>query len=503
MARVLVVDDEAVVRATTARMLERAGHEPVAVEGVAAALQRLRHERVDVVVSDWQMPSLDGFDLLELMKLDGLATPVVMVTAFGGVANAVAAIKAGAVNYLLKPFQTEELELALTQALSVGKLREENAALLREVQSRRGGVEIVGESFALRKLLESIAAAAKSRATVLLQGESGTGKELLARAIHDQSDRQGKPFVRINCAALPEGLIESTLFGHERGAFTGALKRSIGAFERANGGTLLLDEISEMRLDLQPKLLRVLQEREFDRLGGAGPVQVDVRVIATTNRDLAAEAATGRFRQDLYYRLSVFPIVVPPLRDRRDDIPLLAYRFAARAAAEANKSFQGFTPEALELLREHIWPGNVRELQHAVERAIILSAEPTLQGHLFAQLKTELRPGIDAAARRVHRAGEEDTPGAHTLVVASLDLSDIERQVIDHALAISGGNRTRAAALLGIDVRTLRRKLNGPSRTSGARPAPHPEVDADDADSAAVKDPGWQLPQPDNVPQGN
>jgi DNA-binding NtrC family response regulator len=473
VARVLVVDDEAVVRAATMRMLERAGHEPLGAEGVAEALQILRRERVDVVVSDWQMPSLDGFDLLELMKVEGLAPPVVMVTAFGGVANAVAAIKAGAVNYLLKPFQSEELELALAQALSVAKLRDENAALMREVQSRRGAVEIVGESFALRTLLESVGAAARSRATVLLQGESGTGKELLARAIHDQGDRREKPFVRINCAALPEGLIESTLFGHERGAFTGALKRSIGAFERANGGTLLLDEISEMRVDLQPKLLRVLQEREFDRLGGAGPVQVDVRVIATTNRDLAADAAAGRFRQDLYYRLSVFPIVVPPLRDRGDDIPLLAYKFAARAAADAGKTFQGFAPDALEALREHPWPGNVRELQHAVERAVILSAEPTLQAHLFAQLKNDPQPAAKHAARRAGgawtgRSATDEESGAHTLVLPTLDLTDVERHVIEHALTLSGGNRTRAAALLGIDVRTLRRKLNGPSRASGA-----------------------------------
>jgi DNA-binding NtrC family response regulator len=504
VARVLVVDDEAVVRAATTRMLERAGHEPVEAEGVAAALQLLRRERVDVVVSDWQMPSLDGFDLLELMKVEGLTPPVVMMTAFGGVANAVAAIKAGAVNYLLKPFQSEELELALAQALSVAKLREENAALVREVQIRRGTVEIVGESFALRKLLESIAAAARSKATVLLQGESGTGKELLARAIHDQGDRREKPFVRINCAALPEGLIESTLFGHERGAFTGALKRSLGAFERANGGTLLLDEISEMRLDLQPKLLRVLQEREFDRLGGAGPVQVDVRVIATTNRDLAAEAAAGRFRQDLYYRLSVFPIVVPPLRDRRDDIPLLAYRFASRAAAESGKTFQGFSPDALELLRDHSWPGNVRELQHAVERAVILSTEATLQAHLFAQVKTELRLGVDHAAGRRGLHGTDDAaPGTHTLVVPTLDLTDIERQVIDHALTLSGGNRTRAAALLGIDVRTLRRKLNGPSRSGAAIRVPDPTTTSDPPGAEEpLKAPSWPLDQADKVPQG-
>jgi DNA-binding NtrC family response regulator len=482
-------------------MLERAGHEPVAVEGVADALQLLRRERVDVVVSDWQMPSLDGFDLLELMKVEGLTAPVVMVTAFGGVANAVAAIKAGAVNYLCKPFQSEELELALTQALSVAKLRDENAELLREVQTRRGSVEIVGESFALRKLLESVAAAAKTRATVLLQGESGTGKELLARAIHDQSDRRDKPFIRINCAALPEGLIESTLFGHERGAFTGALKRTFGAFERANGGTLLLDEISEMRVDLQPKLLRVLQEREFDRVGGAGPVNVDVRVIATTNRDLAAEAVAGRFRQDLYYRLSVFPIIVPPLRDRRDDIPLLAYRFAAKAAADAAKSFQGFAPDALDVLREHSWPGNVRELQHAVERAVILSNEATLSAHLFAPIKTELRPGAEhALSRRNASEMGGELPGAHRLVVPSLDLTDIERHAIEHALMLSNGNRTRAAALLGIDVRTLRRKLNGPSRNGPTGSEPSAGSDAELA--KPVPAPEWSLIKPDKLPQG-
>ncbi len=482
-------------------MLERAGHEPVAVEGVADALQLLRRERVDVVVSDWQMPSLDGFDLLELMKVEGLTAPVVMVTAFGGVANAVAAIKAGAVNYLCKPFQSEELELALTQALSVAKLRDENAELLREVQTRRGSVEIVGESFALRKLLESVAAAAKTRATVLLQGESGTGKELLARAIHDQSDRRDKPFIRINCAALPEGLIESTLFGHERGAFTGALKRTFGAFERANGGTLLLDEISEMRVDLQPKLLRVLQEREFDRVGGAGPVNVDVRVIATTNRDLAAEAVAGRFRQDLYYRLSVFPIIVPPLRDRRDDIPLLAYRFAAKAAADAAKSFQGFAPDALDVLREHSWPGNVRELQHAVERAVILSNEATLSAHLFAPIKTELRPGAEhALSRRNASEMGGELPGAHRLVVPSLDLTDIERHAIEHALMLSNGNRTRAAALLGIDVRTLRRKLNGPSRNGPT--GSEPSAGSDTELAKPVPAPEWSLIKPDKLPQG-
>jgi DNA-binding NtrC family response regulator len=259
-----------------------------------------------------------------------------------------------------------------------------------------------------------------------------------------------------------------------------------------------------MRLDLQPKLLRVLQEREFDRLGGAGPVHVDVRVIATTNRDLAADAVAGRFRQDLYYRLSVFPIMVPPLRDRRDDIPLLAYRFAARAAADAGKSFQGFAPDALDLLREHSWPGNVRELQHAVERAVILCTEATLSAHLFAPVMAELRPGAEHALSRraAHGAANED-PGTHTLVVPTLDLMDIERQVIDHALSRSGGNRTRAAALLGIDVRTLRRKLNGPARSATATDESEP-ASGNEGETAMrpVKAPSWPLAVPDKLPQG-
>jgi transcriptional regulator with GAF, ATPase, and Fis domain len=243
--------------------------------------------------------------------------------------------------------------------------------------------QIIGDSVVVRRILQTVAMAAPTRAPVLLQGESGTGKELFARAIHDQSDRRSKPFIKLNCAALPDGLIESALFGHERGAFTGAIKRVEGAFERANGGTLLLDEISELKLELQAKLLRVLQEQEFERVGGTSPIRVDVRVVATTNRDLAADAAAGTFRQDLYHRLSVMPIVIPPLRDRAEDIPILAYRFATRAAAEIKKEITGISQEALALLASYPWPGNVRELQHAVERAVIMSRDPVLQAHAF------------------------------------------------------------------------------------------------------------------------
>jgi DNA-binding NtrC family response regulator len=296
---------------------------------------------------------------------------------------------------------------------------------------------------------------ARTRATVLLQGESGTGKELIARAIHDESDRRDGPFIKLNCAALPEGLVESALFGHERGAFTGAVRRVEGAFERAHGGTLLLDEISEMRLDLQAKLLRVLQEQEFDRVGGTVPVKVAVRIVATTNRDLAAEVSRGGFRQDLFYRLSVVAIRIPPLRERRDDIPLLATRFAHRAATETGKETPIFAPEALDILLRHDWPGNVRELQHAIERAVILATDSVLRAQLFESERA-------APARRGDGAiGSIPAPlPPESVILTSLDVNEAERILIERALLATNGNRTRAAKLLGISVRTLRNKLN-------------------------------------------
>lgn len=472
---ILCVDDDEQIRRAVEAMLRRMGYEVTSVADVKSAVQSLGGARFDLVITDMQMPMLGGMDLLDLMRQEGDETPVLMLTGHGTIEQAVAAIKAGAANFLTKPVTLDQLALTVEQALAQSRLREENAALRREVQTHASDHDIVGESAAVLRLMESVAAAASSRATVLLQGESGTGKELLARAIHRQSDRARGPLVRINCAAMPEGLIESTLFGHERGAFTGAFKRSIGAFERADGGTLLLDEVSEMRLDLQPKLLRVLQEREFERVGGSGTITTDVRVVATTNRNLAAEVAEGRFREDLYYRLSVFPIEVPPLRERLDDIPLLAHRFAARAAVEAKKPIDGFAPETLELLKRQPWPGNIRELQHAIERAVILATDPILRPHLFSQFHGEsvMPQGGGSGAcngsgngTRTGGGTDSDTAaapgqGTHSFLFPGLTLVEIERLVIDRALATAGGNRTQAANLLGIDIRTLRRKLNG------------------------------------------
>jgi DNA-binding NtrC family response regulator len=405
-----------------------------------------------------------------------------MLTGYASIEHAVAAIKAGAIDYITKPVRPQQLELAVGQALEYVRLRRENEALRKEVLQYRNERQILGDSGPMRRILQTVAMAAPTRATVLLQGESGTGKELFARALHDQSERRDKPFIQLNCAALPEGLIESSLFGHEKGAFTGAIKRVEGAFERAHRGTLLLDEISEMRLDLQAKLLRVLQEQEFERVGGTSPIKVDVRIIATTNRDLAAEVEGGTFRQDLYYRLSTIPIQIPPLRERLDDVPVLALRFAMRVANELGKKIEGFSPDALLALQTYQWPGNVRELQHVIERAVILTPDPIIQPHCLEGTRFGLAHSLNAPGPRGPRAavmgsltpvgtvpGLDGSAGgaavavkAGAVVLETLDVNEAERVLIGRALEASGGNRTKAAELLGISVRTLRNKLNGP-----------------------------------------
>jgi DNA-binding NtrC family response regulator len=470
MATILCVDDDASIGTVLTAALERVGHRALRAQNVPEALRTLAGVNVDLIISDYMMPGLSGLEFLEVLRGESIDVPLIMLTGQASIEHAVTAIKAGAIDYIPKPVDIEQLRLAVDQALDLVQLRRENDALRREVMEARSGRQIIGDSAAMRRVLQAVSAAAPSRVTVLLQGESGTGKELFAHAIHDLSDRRDKPFIKLNCAALPEGLIESSLFGHERGAFTGAVKRVAGAFERAHQGTLLLDEISEMRLDLQAKLLRVLQEQEFERVGGSAPIKVDVRVIATTNRDLAAEAAAGTFRQDLYFRLSVIPVLVPPLRERPEDIPMLAQRFAVRAAEDMKKEIQGISPAALELLQRHRWPGNVRELQHAVERAVILSSESVLQPQCFDVQRFGVASSapVDRASGVPHSDAAQQS-GNGTITLHSPNLEDAERVLIQHALQLTKGNRTRAAALLGISIRTLRNKLN-----SGGSPKVEP-----------------------------
>ncbi len=508
MASILYVDDDPSVGLILQDTLERAGHHTVGARNVPEAFQVLARGGVDLIISDYRMPGLSGLEFLNLLSRDGYDVPLIMLTGYASIENAVASIKAGAVDYITKPIRPQQLELAVEQALEFVRLRRENEALRREVMEFRNERQIIGDSVALRRILQTVAMAAPTRATVLLQGESGTGKELFARAIHDRSDRADRAFIQLNCAALPEGLIESALFGHERGAFTGAIKRVEGAFERAHRGTLLLDEVSEMRLDLQAKLLRVLQEQEFERVGGTTPIRVDVRIIATTNRDLAADAAAGSFRRDLYYRLGVIPILIPPLRERSSDIPLLAMRFAVKTGADMGKEIRGISAEAIEYLSSQEWPGNVRELQHAVERAVILSNDPVIQVHAFDPLRYGLTPAAGIAqipsgrplpppalaaavpaappmsapmsAGPIYSASSVSMPeigvpaaatatatvtptSSSSVLLNSLNVADAERVLIERALEAAGGNRTRAADLLGISVRTLRNKLNGPT----------------------------------------
>ncbi len=458
MTTILCVDDDASAILILEDALQRAGYETKGVHNVDAAMTVLGRGGIDLVISDYRMPGATGIEFLARMQEDGIDVPLVMVTGYGSIEHAVASIKAGAVDYITKPIRAPQLELAVEQALEFTRLRRENAQLRDEVTRFRSSREIIGESSSLKTILDTVGVVAPTRAAVLFQGESGTGKELLARTVHNLSDRRDGPFISINCAALPESLVESTLFGHEKGAFTGAVRQVKGAFERANGGTLLLDEVTEMRLDLQAKLLRVLQEQEFERVGGMHPVKVDVRIVATTNRDLAASVEAGEFREDLYYRLAVVPVLVPPLRERLDDIPLLVQHFAARVAAESGRPTPTVTPECIEMLQGYAWPGNVRELFHAVERAVILTPSSTLKPEAFDPrrfgLATATNEGLGMAGPR----GGKGDQG-----VATLNLSEMESILIDRALEETDNNRTRAAELLGISVRTLRHKLNNPS----------------------------------------
>jgi DNA-binding NtrC family response regulator len=440
--RVLVADDEPLSREFLCELLGEKGHEVVAVEDGAEAIRLARDSAFDLIITDLRMPGADGMAVLREAKRACPETPVVLITAYGGIESAVDAMRDGADDFLQKPFSCEQIEYVLDRLGQRLRLERENA-FLRESsaqESRNGG--IVGESQSIQRVVGTACKAARSNATVLITGESGTGKELLARLIHEQSPRRDKPFVRINCAALPEGLLESELFGHERGAFTGAVRRREGRFELADGGTLLLDEIGEMPIGLQPKLLRALEQEEFERVGGVRTLHVDVRVIGTTNRDLGEEIRKGRFREDLYYRIQVLPLEVPPLRQRREDIPRLARYFLQKFGAENGSHVRSLSPAALRSLQSYPWPGNVRELRNTIHRATVLDSAAVLESeHL----------GLPSGARPAGGQWVDDVVG--------MTIEDINREVTLATLRHVSGNRTAAAGLLGITDRTIRNKL--------------------------------------------
>jgi DNA-binding NtrC family response regulator len=459
MAMILCVDDEPATGVIVGHALQRLGHECRTAASVDEALRAVARSPFDLILADFQMPGKTGLELIHLLAAEGYRIPVILMTGYSSVEHAVTSIKSGAIDYLTKPVTPEALEIAVTQALEVVRLRRENEGFRRELLKVRSTRVLIGESEPWRRLMQTVDAVAPTRATVLLEGESGTGKELVARALHDLSPRVDGPYVSVNCAALPEGLVESTLFGHEKGAFTGATARTAGAFERAHGGTLLLDEISEMRLDLQSKLLRVIQEQEFERVGGAQMVKVDVRLIATTNRDLKAEVDAGRFRADLYYRLNVVRLRTPALRDRVEDIHRLARHFIQRSAEHLELDPPALPPETLAVLQAYSWPGNVRELSNAVERAVILSRSGVFQ-------PSDFQSHLDPSGVEPSYAGPsldlppEVSPPPAPQADAPFDLDSLERRAIVRALEATGGNRARAAKLLGISERTLRNKLN-------------------------------------------
>lgn len=460
MATVLCIDDEPAVGVVLEHALTEIGHEPILATSVREGLQVVQRQPLDLILSDYRMPDETGIDLLGLLREQGHDIPVIIMTGYSSIENAVMSIRHGAIDYLSKPVRAEALRIAVNNAIEVVRLRRENDAFRREISSLRQARRIVGESPVITAVMNTIATVAPTRATVLLEGESGTGKELFARAIHEQSGRTGQ-LVTVNCAALPEGLVESTLFGHERGAFTGATARSHGAFERAHKGTLLLDEISEMRLDLQSKLLRAIQEQEFERVGGTQTIRVDVRLVATTNRALLAEVEAGRFRRDLYYRLSVVPIRTPSLRERVDDIPVLVDHFVHLAAAELGVRPPQVTEDVYDLLQGLPWPGNVRELANAIERAVILNPQ-RLSAAAFRAVADLMPPAASSAARAPVAAAP--APSAPPPAAAGgdepFDLKSMEERMIQRALRATGGHRSKAADLLGISERTLRNKLN-------------------------------------------
>jgi DNA-binding NtrC family response regulator len=455
--RIIVLEDDLIVRKNLEQQLRNRRYDVAAAGDIASAQELLAKDNFDLMFVDVRLPDGEGTDLLRQLQSRPVKPLVVIITGFGSVESAVNCMRDGAFDYLIKPFSNEQIDVTLKKAEEFTQLVKVNRFLNHEEEGE-SGYELLGRSPAMEQLRQLIRKVARTQATVLIHGESGTGKELVARALYREGPRANAPFIRVNCAAIPENLIESEFFGHEKGSFTGALNKREGRFELAHGGTILLDEISEISPQVQAKLLRVLQERELERVGGSRTIKVDVRVIATTNRQLEQSVERKEFRQDLYFRLNVVPIYVPPLRERREDIAFLAGQFMQRFTRKHGVKVGGISPSCVAALQAHNWPGNVRELQNVVERAVILC--PDGEDLQAAQLGL-VAPPVSAPTPLVS-AGNETPLGTAKADGSDglLSLGELEKQHILHTLERCGNNRTHAARSLDISIRTLRNKLN-------------------------------------------
>jgi DNA-binding NtrC family response regulator len=448
MANILIIEDEPRMRRLLEISLGEDGHNVYSAEDAEKGLLHLRKELVDLVVTDLKLPGMNGLEFLQEGKRQNAALPFIVMTAYGSVETAVDAMKAGASDYVLKPFTMAEMKLVINKELDVQRVRDENRSLREALGKRYHFQNIVGRSKKMQEVLALVERVAPTNSTVLIGGESGVGKDLIARAIHQNSRRATGPFIKINSTAIPDTLFESELFGFERGAFTGALASKPGKFELADKGTLFLDEIGDVPASIQVKLLRVLQEREFERLGGTKTLKVDVRMIAATNRDLRAALEEGTFREDLYYRLNVVPIDIPPLREHKEDIPDLVHHFLARFAVDGEKEIEGITPLALSMFMDYHWPGNVRQLENSVERAVALSAGSMIDAQDIHLDATQGRSGTVVSS------------AANQFLPEGMTLEQWEDNMIREALRRANGNKSQAARLLGLSRNALRYRLS-------------------------------------------